>query len=378
MEYGKMIQKEVFHMQKRKHFKRYIFSLLILCYALIASGCGTGGTKNSNLSLYDSGSEAVDESSEESEEQTSKTDDENTNKNKDSEQGIDGTSNSEKNNTSTEINTDMLVYTCKISIDTLNYDTSINDFKSMLSAVNGFIEKESYSDGQSSDSYYVEESEKDKVYKATVRVPQNKYDEFLGGADKLGDVRSKSSKVENVSQEYTDLNTSLEIYEAKEKRYIKLLSTITDDSHAISVEKELTELQVKIAEIKTRMNEIKTDVSYSTISITINEVSKYEEEPEKTDTFWQRLSNTVKNTWKNFLDFMEILLFFLISASPYIIILVLIILAIYYYQKKVNAKKRDLQKDKSPESGEGMIDFTDYSGTSAEKENDNENDDEKS
>lgn len=354
-------------MEKKRYFKRYIFSLLILCYILIASGCGTSGKDNSDLALMDSNSENYEDSLDENAGSSG----EDTSESNDSDQGIDQTSGNKKTDTDVEINQDMLVYTCKISIDTLDYDTSVNDFKNMLSAVNGFVEKESYSDGQDSGSYYIEDSEKNKKYKATVRVPQDKYVEFLGGADKLGDVRSKSSKVENVSQEYTDLNTSLEIYEAKEKRYIKLLSTITDDSHAVSVEKELTELQVKIAEIKTRMNEIKTDVSYSTISITIKEVSKYEEEPEKTDTFWQRLDNTVRNTWKNFLNVMEALLFFVISASPYIIILVLIILAAYYLQKKSNKSKKQRMTEKSEEPAANMIDFSDDTKDSTEDKESN-------
>ena len=76
-----------------------------------------------------------------------------------------------------------------------------------------------------------------------------------------------------------------------------MLSTITDDEQAIRVEKELTELQVKIAGIKTRMTEIRTDVDYSTIELQLREVTKYDEAPQQTDTFFQRLGNTITDTW---------------------------------------------------------------------------------
>ncbi len=207
-----------------------------------------------------------------------------------------------------------------------------------------------YSDGQSLDPYYIEETEKQKHYTATVRVPHDKYDSFLNGANQLGDIRSKSSNVENLGQEYTDLNTTLQIYEAKEKRYLKMLSTITDDEQAIRVEKELTELQVKIAGIKTRMTEIQTDVDYSTIELNLREVTKYNEAPEQTDTFFQRLGNTVSDTWKNFGIFLEAMLFFFIRILPYAVIIGLIVLVVLWITKK-RKWKRDSDKkepDKFP------------------------------
>ena len=59
------------------------------------------------------------------------------------------------------------------------------------------------------------------------------------------------------------------------------------ESEAISVENELTNIQVEIAKIKTRMNNIENDVAYSYIDLTVNEVREYTAEPviEKTDTF---------------------------------------------------------------------------------------------
>ena len=86
------------------------------------------------------------------------------------------------------------------------------------------------------------------------------------------------------------------------------------------------------------MKEIKTDVSYSTIKLTIREVGKYEETPEKTDTFMQRLGATIKDTFKTFLLFMETLLFFIIRISPYAVIILLILLLVLFLQKRSKMK----------------------------------------
>lgn len=314
--------------------QKLLLSLLVLCYVFTASGCGSGQS-SSGLDYAESSSNNSDaESAEGISDESSG--------------GTAGEPATDENNTdpgntpdsASKINTDMLVYTCNLSIDTLNFDQSVQTFHNMLTNAGGFVQNENYSDGQTSTSYYIEDSKKNKLYTATVRVPHDKYSDFLNGADQLGDVRSKSSNVQNVGQEYTDLNTSLSIYEAKEKRYIKMLSTITDDNQAINIEKELTELQVKIATIKTRMNQIQTDVDYSTIEIRIHEVEKYEEKKasKKTDTFFQRLGKTVKDTWKYFLVFLETMLFLVIRLAPYMILILAIVFVIFQIQKKRNAR----------------------------------------
>lgn len=312
--------------------KTLISAVLVLCYAMIAGGCGSGGDSSSSKygMSYESNDADMNASTQSESSAGEGVTDEtggDTAVSEDTEQAA---------SSSSKINTDMLVYTCNLSIDTLDYDKSVEDFRNMLASVGGFVERETYTDGQSNTSYYIEDTDKNKVYTATVRVPHDKYDTFLSGAGQLGDVRSKSSNVENVGQEYTDLNTTLAIYEAKEKRYIKMLSTITDDNHAVTVEKELTELQVKIANIKTRLNEIQTDVDYSTIDIQIREVAKYDEKPQKTDTFLQRLGNTVKSSWQTFLTFLEAMLFLFIRIFPYALILAVILYVIYRIQKKRN------------------------------------------
>lgn len=329
------------NLRSRKRICTWI--LLMLCPLLIC-GCGSGkenSVSQSTSELYNQSEPAANESAVDSESSEGAGATEAT--------GEDPGENAKKTAEETaaksepQINTEMLIYTCTLKIDTLDYESSVNTFRQMLSNAGGFVENEQYSDGITSQEYYIEDSEKTKSYKATVRVPQDKYETFLSGAGQLGDIRSKESNVENVNQEYTDLGTSLDIYEAKEKRYIKMLADITDDSHAISIEKELTELQIKIAQIKTRMKEIKTDVNYSTIELTIREVSKYEETPEKTDTFLQRLGATIKDTFKTFLLFMETLLFFIIRISPYAIIMLLILLLVLFLQKR--SKKKSSKKE---------------------------------
>ncbi len=252
--------------------------------------------------------------------------------------------------TADRIKKEMLVYSCDMSVDVLDFDTAVSKFKESLDSYGGFVENENYNDGGSGSRWYSEDDEKWQTYSATVRVPSADYDAFCAAAAELGDLRSKNASVQNVSSEYYDLSTTLEIYEAKEERYIALLADITDDEYAISVEKELTELQIEIAKIKTRMNDISTDVAYSFVNISINEVKQYTPEPVQKDTFGQRLKNTISSTASNFIKFLEVLLFVIIALLPYIILIGIIVFVIILIRKNIKKKRAAKNISAAPEN----------------------------
>jgi len=219
------------------------------------------------------------------------------------------------------INTQMLVYSCNMSIDVLEFDNAVEQIHDLIKTYNGFIESETYSDGGSSSQWKYADSSKWKSLNVVIRIPSAEYDEFCAATEEIGDMRRKNSSVQNLTTEYSDLKTTLSIYEAKEKRYLDILADIENEADAVAVENELTQIQVEIAKIKTRMNNIENDVAYSYINLDLNEVREYTEKPvvEKEDTFGQRLKDTISRTWSRFLGFLEFILFAVIALLPYAI-----------------------------------------------------------
>lgn len=263
--------------------------------------------------------------------------------NADSEASEDTNSTEKKNNTSSDvIRKEMLVYSCNMVVDVLDFDAAHASLKNALNSYGAFVENENYNSGGTGGRYYDPKIETWKTYSATIRVPSEDYDSFCEETAKLGDLRSKNASVQNMSREYYDLSATLEIYEEKEKRYMELLSTITDEKYAISVEEELTSIQIEISKLKTRMNDIKTDVAYSYVYLTMNEVKEYTAEPEKTDTFSQRLSNTVSKATSSFLAIMENILFIFIYLFPHLAVIGIVLFAAIFIIKKSN-KKRNMK-----------------------------------
>ena len=243
------------------------------------------------------------------------------------------------------IDTQMLIYSCDMSIDVLEFDQAVDRIHQLISKYKGFIESEKYSDGGNTSKWQYSDVEKWKNLTTVIRIPSSQYDNFCGEAEAIGDMRRKNASVQNLTTEYSDLKTTLSIYEAKEKRYLDILSELKSEQDAIQVENELTQIEIEIAKIKTRMNNIENDVAYSYIYLTLNEVREYKEQPviERTDTFGQRLKNTVSRTCDNFLYFLENLLFVIIRLLPYLLLIALIVFVIAKLVKflaKLSEKRR--------------------------------------
>lgn len=249
---------------------------------------------------------------------------------------------------SKKLSKEMLVYRGNLSIDTLDFNKSVSDFKKLLADKGGFVESESYSDNSSTSGYYaIDENKKHNMYNATVRVPSTEYDGIMNSATDLGDVRNRTSNASNVTQQYSTYKSQLEIYEAEYKRYLSLLENAKEDEYALQIENELFDIQMRIAELKAGISNIENDVAYSYIDISIKEVSEYTAEPAKTDTFMDRLKNTCKDSWIGFLEFAEGILFYVITNIYYIVIWGVILFVIYrLIKKKVIARKHIKEQGK--------------------------------
>lgn len=312
----------------------------ILISSLLFTGCGASEKNAANETVkYDTAAEEYYETPQEN------FDDAEIAQGESAEISGDSSSSEEKpvNTSKRVIDKEMLVYSCNMTVDVLDFDTAIDDLRESLDTYGAFPENENYTDGKSSEKWIYDDVKSWKTYKATLRVPSEDYDEFCEYIENLGDLRSKNANVDNLTREYNDLSTTLKIYQAKEQRYIDMLAEIDDKASAIAIEGELTNIQIEISRLMTRMNEIQTDVAYSYVHLTINEVREYvEDEPveEKPDTFGTRLKSTVSTSLKSFLAVMETLLFIFIYIFPHLAVIAGAAIVIIAIVKLVNKRKR--------------------------------------
>lgn len=233
-----------------------------------------------------------------------------------------------------KIDTSKLVYRGSINVETLDFDDSVDRFNEAVKAFDGFVENMNVYDSNGGGYYYEENREHRYNLSALVRIPSDKYDAFMNGAESFGNVTSTSSSVENISQRYSTAETTRDIYRTKFDRYLKMLAQAESVEDMIEIERELTNIEVNLAQYNTDLSVMDTDVAYSYVDVYIQEVVKYEKVYDDS-TFFSRLKDTIGDSWDNFLGFLEGVLFWLILYWWYIVIIIIIVVIV----KKVHKKK---------------------------------------
>lgn len=240
-----------------------------------------------------------------------------------------------------------LVYYCDLDIETLDYAGTMSAIKDTIKKYGGVIQSENESD----DSYhwYYEDYRKTSGTLHNylqVRIPSEKYESFLSELDGIGKIISKSTSVDNISQQYYDTTTQIEALQIQEKNLLAMLEKCETIEDMITVQERLSEVQYELNSLQTTKRYMDVDVAYSYVNINVSEVLEYhrESEPVKTSTFIDRLQNTLRSTGTGFLSFMEGLLFVVIRLMPYLLIAAVICLI---FRKKIKQKLDDRKADKA-------------------------------
>ena len=174
-----------------------------------------------------------------------------------------------------------------------------------------------------------------------VRIPSANYNNFINESGNLGNITSKQTSVDNITQKYYDTTAQVEGLEKQLARLQTMLDEATEVYEMIEINEQITEIEYRINSLTTEIRTMDMDTTYSYVTIEIVEVVEYTEgeEPIKTNTFVDRLKNQIVNTWENVLDSLESLLFSLIAAIPVLIILVIVIVVFKIVKKKRGNKK---------------------------------------
>lgn len=244
-----------------------------------------------------------------------------------------------------------LVYHCNLEIETLDYPATMTSIKETISKYDGVIQSESESD--SGYNWYYENYRKTSGTMHNyleIRVPSRNYDSFLAELDGVGKVISKSTSVDNISQQYYDTTAQIEALQIQEKNLLAMLEKCETIEDMITVEQRLSEVQYELNNLQTTRRYMDMDVAYSYININISEVMEYhqESEPVKRNTFGDRLKNTIVSTGRGFLLFLEGILFLIIRLSPYIVIIAVICFVFLRGKIKHFIEDRKVKKKAGP------------------------------
>lgn len=230
------------------------------------------------------------------------------------------------------LNQEKLVYSGSLSIETLNYEDCLKELRNHIRTFQGIIEYEEEYDNDRTWYYSGATSKGTRSIYLIVRIPTDDFYRIIEEMEGMGKIINRTTSVENITRAYYNNATEIEALEKQESRLLEMMEKAQTIEDMIEVERRLTEVQRDLSLKKNQQNSMDTDVKYSTIHINLKEVLEYspDYQGQKTGTFFDRLNNTLKNTWGDFLYVLESILFFLIRLIPYVVIFGPMI---YFYRK---------------------------------------------
>jgi len=225
-----------------------------------------------------------------------------------------------------------IIRNAHLYLQTEDFSASYSALTARLGECGGYIEQINTSG--SADSY-------DRYADMTLRVPADRLDMFLESRESFGSVRSMEIWQEDMTFNYTDMETRLATLETKKDRLLAMLEKATEMSDIIELETALSDTIYEIERYTSNLRGLQDKVSYSTVNLTLREVVEVRDLPATPKTLGEKIAARFSDTLEGLGDFGEELLIFVIGASPVLVLLAAIAVVIVLIVKKVAKKNRD-------------------------------------
>ena len=122
-------------------------------------------------------------------------------------------------------------------------------------------------------------SGKDQTASVTIRIPASNYQRTLSDLRRLGEVKGEQSNANDVTEDYTDLQSRLRNLSATEQQYIQFLLKAQDLNQVLTVQDRLNATRAQIEQVQGRINLVdhQSDLATITVHLTPPVVAKVDE-----------------------------------------------------------------------------------------------------
>lgn len=235
-----------------------------------------------------------------------------------------------------------LIKNVDMDVETEEFDTLLDKMEKKVDSLGGYVESSYTYNGS---SYY---GSNNRNASMTIRIPAEKLDDFLSEVAESSNVISRNDSVTDITLQYVDMESHKKALLAEQDRLLELMEQVETIEDIITLESRLSEVRYQIESMESQLRTYDNQVSYSTIYLNINEVTKLT--PVKEQSTWEKISTGfVESLYGVGTGILNFIIRFIISL-PYLVVwaivifvIVLIIKLIRKSMKKRKEKKRQKQ-----------------------------------
>ncbi|MBO4563292.1 MAG: DUF4349 domain-containing protein [Clostridia bacterium] len=240
----------------------------------------------------------------------------------------------------------MVIRNAELAVETKEFDAFINSITDKLISLGGYIQSNRVNER----GYrYGNLRYADMV----LRIPADKLDIFLREVDGIGNVIERYENVDDVTEQYVDIEARLSAVRTEYDTLLELLSRAESLEDIITLQDRLSSVRYQIESYEGKLRNYDSLISYSTVSMNVYEVER-ETSVEK-ETFGQEASRKFKESLQDVGDGMRTFAIWFIGNLPTILIWAVIIAVIVLIVLRITLggrKKRKARKEIKTASAE--------------------------
>lgn len=222
------------------------------------------------------------------------------------------------------INLKKIIKSGDMTIEVADIKTAQEKIQNFVKNNKAYIQNERFSNAETQTTLSME-----------IRIPNQNFDNLINSfSDEIGSISEKNIRVQDVTEEYTDVSIRLKNKLAYLEKYRDLLKRSASTKDLLEIQEKIRGLEEEIESSEGRLRYIDDQVNYSTLDLTL-----MKEKPRNTVTskigLGSRLIDSVANGWNIFVNFF----LGVVSLWPFLFIIPFIIFFWRKWRKRKSKKE---------------------------------------
>ena len=173
----------------------------------------------------------------------------------------------------------------------------------------------------------------------TLRVPSDRFEDFLISVRGLGEVQNINSDSQDVTDEYYDIDARIRNKKQEESRLLDLLAKAAGRlDEVLNLERELTRVRGEVEQLQGRLRVLGDLSAMGTVVLDVKEIKNYV--PEKEATYAMRVRRAWDDSLTGLMSMMQGLSIVIVAAAPWVGIVLPPSLAFALLWRRMERKRR--------------------------------------
>ena len=233
------------------------------------------------------------------------------------------------------------IITVDMNVETEDLDGLTAQLEQTIHSLGGYVEDQSIHNGSTYSTHRYRSAN------LTVRIPEEKLDQFTGDVSGMANVVSRNLRREDITLKYVATSSRVTALETEEARLLELLAQAETMADLLEIEARLTDVRYELENYTSQLRLYDNQIDYATIYLYIEEVQEYT--PVEEPGFLERIRTTFSDALEGLGDGIVNLTVFLVGNSPYILVFGVLAFAIVKLVKRPGKIRLGRKKQKNKE-----------------------------